>query len=179
MSGNAGGNGARGAPHRARVESDNVRRFPLNTKKIPRTKGFRLGLAMRKKVLGEDYVDKALNDTDGFSMPFQELSSEMAWGRVWTRPGLSLRDRSLITVAQCIALNRANEVKIHVRGAVRNGITRRELQELCLHSFLYCGGPAALDAFHIVEAALPEIEALEKAAKAKRDKLNPRDGARK
>jgi 4-carboxymuconolactone decarboxylase len=100
-------------------------------------------------------------------MPFQELSTEFAWGSVWTRPGLSLRDRSLVSLAQCIALNRPNELRIHLRGAIRNGVTTTEIRELCLHSFLYCGAPASLDAFHIAAAALPEIEALEKAAKRK------------
>ncbi len=101
-------------------------------------------------------------------MPFQEMSTEFAWGNVWTRPGLSLRDRSLVTLAQCIALNRPNEIKIHLRGALRNGVTKTEIRELCLHSFCYCGGPASLDAFHHVQAFLPEVEALEKAARKKR-----------
>lgn len=127
-----------------------------------KSQAFMDGLETRRKVLGPDYVERQLQDPDDFSAPFQQFATECAWGKVWNRPGLSLRDRSLITVAQCIALNRPNEVKIHLRGAVRNGITRAELQELCLHSFLYCGGPASLDAFHIIKAALPEIEALEK-----------------
>jgi 4-carboxymuconolactone decarboxylase len=113
-------------------------------------------------------VERSFKNPDDFSMPFQELATEFAWGSVWTRPGLSLRDRSLVSLAQCIALNRPNELRIHLRGAVRNGVTTTEIRELCLHSFLYCGGPASLDAFHIAAAALPEIEALEKAAKRKR-----------
>jgi 4-carboxymuconolactone decarboxylase len=112
-------------------------------------------------VLGPDYVANALKNADEFSAPFQELATEFAWGMVWPRPGLSLRDRSLVTLAQCIALNRPNEIRIHLRGAVRNGITKTELRELCLHTFLYCGGPASLDAFHAIKAMLPEIEALE------------------
>lgn len=133
-----------------------------------RSKGFEAGLAMRKKVLGADYVENAIKNADEFSMPFQEMSTEFAWGNVWTRPGLSLRDRSLVTLAQCIALNRPNEIKVHLRGAVRNGVTKTEIRELCLHSFCYCGGPASLDAFHLIKAALPEVEALERAAKKKR-----------
>jgi 4-carboxymuconolactone decarboxylase len=74
-------------------------------------------------------------------------------------PGLSLRDRSLATLAMCIALNRPEELKIHLRGAVRNGVTRAEIRELLLHSFLYCGGPAALDAYRVVREALPKLEA--------------------
>ena len=133
-----------------------------------RSKGFRAGLAMRKKVLGADYVENSLRNAGEFGRPFQEMSTEFAWGNVWTRPGLSLRDRSLVTLAQCIALNRPNEIKIHLRGALRNGVTKTEIRELCLHSFCYCGGPASLDAFHFVQAALPEVEALEKAARKKR-----------
>jgi len=132
-----------------------------------KSQGFRDGLEMRKKVLGPDYVERQFQDPDDFTAPFQQWATECAWGKVWNRPGLSLRERSLITLAQCIALNRPNEVKVHLRGAVRNGVTRAELQELCLHSFLYCGGPASLDAFHTIKAALPEIEALEKAAGSK------------
>ncbi len=150
----------------------------MSTKKLPTSKGFKAGLAMRKKVLGEDYVERALHSGSGFSLPFQEIASEMAWGRVWTRPGLSLRERSLITLAQCIALNRPNEIRIHLRGAIRMGVTRQELQELCLHSFLYCGGPAALDAFHIMEAALPEVKAMERAARRKRAKGSARPATR-
>jgi Uncharacterized homolog of gamma-carboxymuconolactone decarboxylase subunit len=137
-------------------------------KKSAKSKAFKAGLAMRKKVLGSDYVEKSFKNADDFSSPFQELATEFAWGSVWTRPGLSLRDRSLVTLAQCIALNRPNEIRIHLRGALRNGVSRAEIRELCLHSFLYCGGPASLDAFHVIKAALPEIEALERAAKKKR-----------
>lgn len=133
-----------------------------------RSKGFEAGLAMRKKVLGADYVEASLANAGEFGMPFQEMSTEFAWGNVWTRPGLSLRDRSLVTLAQCIALNRPNEIRIHLRGALRNGVTKTEIRELCLHSFCYCGGPASLDAFHLIKAALPEVEALERAEKKKR-----------
>ena len=131
---------------------------------VAKSKAFQDGLAMRKKVLGPDYVDRQLQDPDDFTAPFQQWATECAWGKVWNRSPLTLRERSLITLAQCIALNRPREIKVHLRGAVRNGVTRAELQELCLHSFLYCGGPASLDAFHTIKEALPEIEALERAA---------------
>ena len=134
-------------------------------KKPTRSKAFKAGLAMRKKVLGPDHVEKSFRNADEFSMPFQELATEFAWGSVWTRPGLSLRDRSMVTLAQCIALNRPHEIRIHLRGAIRNGITWTEIRELCLHSFLYCGGPASLDAFIAVRDARQEIEAVEKAMK--------------
>ncbi len=137
-------------------------------KKTQRSKAFKAGVAMRSKVLGPDYVKKAFQGADDFIGVFQDYATEHAWGTVWTRPGLSLRDRSMITLAQCIALNRPDEIKVHLRGAIRNGVTKEELRELCLHSFLYCGGPASRDAFHIIKAALPEIELLEKTASAKR-----------
>jgi 4-carboxymuconolactone decarboxylase len=142
----------------------------MATGKTPRSKAFKAGLATRKKVLGADYVERAFKNANPFNQPFQDLATEFAWGSVWTRPGLSLRDRSLVTLAQCIALNRPAEIRVHLRGAIRNGVSKKELSELCLHSFLYCGGPASLDAFHTISAALPEIEALEKAAKKKRGK---------
>ena len=131
---------------------------------------YKAGLAMRKKVLGDDYVDRAFQNADDLNMPFQTLATEFAWGSVWTRPGLSLRDRSLATLSMCIALNRPAELKIHLRGAIRNGITRTELRELILHSFLYCGGPAALDAYKAVRDELPLIEAAEKAVKKAKHK---------
>ena len=136
----------------------------------PRSAAFQAGLAMRKKVLGEDYVERSFKNADDLNMPFQDLATEFAWGTVWTRPGLSLRDRSLLTLSMCIALNRPAEIKIHLRGAIRNGVSREEIRELILHSFLYCGGPAALDAYKAVREELPIIESLEKAAKKKAPK---------
>jgi 4-carboxymuconolactone decarboxylase len=120
---------------------------------------------MRSQVLGEDYVARSFENATDLNMPFQELATEFAWGSVWTRPGLSLRDRSLATLSMCIALNRPAEIKIHLRGAIRNGVTHVELRELILHSFLYCGGPAALDAYKAVRDELPLIAEAEKAAK--------------
>ena len=98
-------------------------------------------------------------------MPFQDLLTEFAWGSVWTRPGLALKTRSMLTLAMCIALNRPHEIRLHLRGAVRNGCTAVELRELLLHSFIYCGGPAAVDAFNVMRTAMPEIEAAEKQAR--------------
>ncbi len=138
------------------------------TKPVVRSKAFKAGIATRSKVLGAEYVKRAFKNADEFSMPFQEIATEFAWGSVWPRKGLSLRDRSLITLAQCIALNRPNEIKVHLRGALRNGISKTELSEMCLHSFLYCGGPASLDAFHVMKTALPELEAEFKAEKKKK-----------
>ncbi len=138
-------------------------------KKTPvRSKAFKAGIATRGKVLGEQYVKRAFKNADEFTLPFQEIATEFAWGSVWNRKGLSLRDRSLVTLAQCIALNRPNEIRIHLRGALRNGISKTELSEMCLHSFLYCGGPASLDAFHVMKETLPGLEAEFKAEKKKR-----------
>ncbi len=130
-----------------------------------KSKAFEDGLAMRKKVLGPDYVAKTLESADELLLPFQELLTEFAWGKVWTRPGLSLKTRSLLTVAMCIALNRPHEIRLHLRGCLRNGVSKEEIRELLMHSFIYCGGPASVDAFHVIRTALPEIEALEKASR--------------
>ncbi|MFN0298746.1 MAG: carboxymuconolactone decarboxylase family protein [Burkholderiales bacterium] len=126
-----------------------------------RSKQFKAGLSLRKRVVGPDYVRASLKNTDEFWMPFQELITEHGWGAVWTRPGLPLKTRSMLTLAFCIALNRPNEIKIHLRGAIRNGMTPLEIREMIIHAFLYCGGPASLDAFHVVKNALPEILAAE------------------
>jgi 4-carboxymuconolactone decarboxylase len=128
-----------------------------------KSKAFEDGLAMRKKVLGPDYVEKTIRDADALLLPFQELLTEFAWGKVWTRPGLNLKTRSLLTLSMCIALNRPHEIKLHLRGALRNGVSKDEIRELLLHAFIYCGGPASVDAFNVVRTALPEIEALERA----------------
>jgi 4-carboxymuconolactone decarboxylase len=138
------------------------------TKKVRRSAAYELGLATRKKVLGPDYVEQAIANADDLGMPFQDLATEFAWGSVWTRAGLTLKERSLLTLGMCIALNRPNEIRIHLRGAIRNGMSRAQIRELLLHSFLYCGGPAALDACAVVRNALPEIEAAEKALKKKK-----------
>ena len=137
-------------------------------KKSTRSKTFKTGITTRSKVLGADYVKRAFKNADAFTLPFQEIATEFAWGSVWPRKGLSLRDRSLVTLAQCIAQNRPHEIKVHLRGALRNGISKTELSELCLHSFVYCGGPASLDAFRVMQDALPELEAELKAERKKR-----------
>ncbi len=129
---------------------------------------------MRSKVLGQDYVERSFDSADDLNLPFQELATEFAWGSVWTRPGLSLRDRSLMTLSMCIALNRPAELKIHLRGAVRNGVTREEIRELLLHSFLYCGGPAALDAYRVVREEWAKILKNEETQKTSSPKNNRR-----
>lgn len=120
---------------------------------------YEAGLAVRRAVLGTAYVDKALAAADSFSQPLQELVTENAWGTVWTREGLSRRDRSLITVAMLIALNRPHEIKLHLRGALNNGLSREEIRELLLHAGVYCGMPAAVDAFRVARELFAEIDA--------------------
>ena len=141
---------------------------------MPKSAGYKKGLAMRKQVLGPDYVEQTLKNADALLMPFQDLLTEFAWGSVWTRPGLELKTRSMLTLAMCIALNRPHEIKLHLRGAVRNGCSAVELRELLLHSFIYCGGPAAVDAFNVMRTAMPEIEAAEKLAGKVRKKAGAR-----
>lgn len=132
---------------------------------MKKSAAYEAGLAIRKKVLGPDYVEQTLKNADELMLPFQDLLTEFAWGSVWTRPGLALKTRSMLTLAMCIALNRPHEIKLHLRGALRNGCTVIEIRELLLHSFIYCGGPAAVDAFNVIRTALPEIEATEKEAR--------------
>lgn len=146
---------------------------------MKKSAAYEAGLAVRKKVLGPDYVEKTLKDADELLLPFQDLLTEFAWGSVWTRPGLALKTRSMLTLAMCIALNRPHEIKLHLRGALRNGCTVIEIRELLLHSFIYCGGPAAVDAFNVIRTALPEIEATEKEARrtAKNEVAVPRKKA--
>ncbi|GAB3645958.1 carboxymuconolactone decarboxylase family protein [Ramlibacter alkalitolerans] len=104
------------------------------------------GLATRRKVLGDEYVDGALSRVTPFTDPMQELVTKHAWGNTWQRPGLDLKTRSIVTVSMLVALNRPHELKAHVRGALNNGVTREELQEIFLHASVYCGFPAAIDA---------------------------------
>ena len=105
------------------------------------------GLAMRKQVMGEAFVAAAFANATAFTAPIQEHITRAAWGDVWQRPGLDLKTRSLITVAMLTALGKQNELKGHVRGAMNNGATVAEIQEVLLHATVYCGVPAAVEAF--------------------------------
>ena len=108
---------------------------------------FDKGLATRTQVMGQDFVDKALGGATDFTQPMQEHITAKAWGDVWQRPGLELKTRSMITVAMLIAMGKQNELKGHVRGALNNGVTPAELQEILLHAAVYCGVPSAVEAF--------------------------------
>ena len=115
------------------------------------------GLATRRAVLGDAYVDNALAKATPFSAPLQELVTRNAWGNTWQRDGIDLRTRSIVTVSMLVALGRMHELKIHVRGALNNGVTQTQLQEIFLHASVYCGFPAAVDAFRaaaeVIDAA--------------------------
>ena len=108
---------------------------------------FDKGLVTRKQVMGEDYVDAAFAKATNFTRPIQDHITRAAWGDVWQREGLYRRTRSLVTVAMLTALGRQHELKLHVRGALKNGATPEEIQEVLLHATIYCGVPAAVDAF--------------------------------
>lgn len=123
---------------------------------------FEKGLALRKQVLGADYVEKSMAGADSFSMPMQELSTEYCWGHVWTRPGLALRDRSLINIAMISALNRPHELKLHVKAALNNGLSREEIREVILQVAVYCGVPAGIDSTRIAREAFAEVDAAKK-----------------
>jgi 4-carboxymuconolactone decarboxylase len=120
---------------------------------------FEKGLAMRRAVLGAEYVDKSIQSADDFNRPMQELVTEYCWGAVWNRPGLDRRTRSMLNLAMLSALNRPHELKLHVRGALNNGVTKEEITEVLLQVAIYCGVPAAIDSFRVAREALKEAEA--------------------
>ncbi len=117
------------------------------------------GLEIRREVVGADYVERSLAASDDFNMPLQEYITKYAWGDIWRRPGLDRRSRSILNIGMLTALNRPAELKLHLRGALRNGVTREEIRECLLQSAVYCGAPAALDAFRIAREMFAEIEA--------------------
>ncbi|TMG26942.1 MAG: 4-carboxymuconolactone decarboxylase [Chloroflexi bacterium] len=112
------------------------------------------GLKARREVLGDAYVDRATKNATDLTRDFQDLITRYAWGEVWTRPGLDRRIRSCITVAMTVALNRPDELALHLRGARRNGVTIGELREVLLQTAVYCGVPAAHTAFRVAQEVL-------------------------
>lgn len=116
------------------------------------------GLAMRKAVLGEDYVNRSMEAADDFNRPFQDYLNEHCWGAVWTRPGLSLKTRSLLNLAMLSALNRGAELELHLRGALNNGVTREEIAEVFIQAALYCGAPAGVESFRIARKVFASID---------------------
>ncbi len=120
---------------------------------------FRDGLVVRREVLGADYVDASLARSDEFMAGFQKLTTELAWGTIWTRPGLERKTRSMIVLAMLAAMSKPNELKLHVRGALTNGVTREEIKEILMQACVYAGIPAGLEAFHAAAAVFKEIDA--------------------
>jgi 4-carboxymuconolactone decarboxylase len=114
------------------------------------------GLSVRKEVLGEEYVERALGNVTEFTEPIQQLVTEYCWGAVWTRDGIDRKTRSLLNVGMLTAMNRQHELAAHVRGAVNNGCTAVEIREVLLQAAIYCGLPAALDSFRTAEKVLTE-----------------------
>lgn len=115
------------------------------------SKRFVSGLRIRQAVLGRTHVDQSLEQATEFSRPLQELVTEYAWGEIWGRPGLDLRTRSMLNIAMLTALNRTHELTGHIRGALNNGVTEQEIQEVLLQTMIYCGAPAALEATRAAE----------------------------
>ena len=120
---------------------------------------YQQGLAVRREVMGDSFVDKALDATTDFTQPLQELVTTNAWGEVWVRPGISKQTRSLITIATLAALKASTELKGHVRGALRNGCSIEEIQEVLLHCTVYCGMPAGMEAFRAAKEAIEQWQA--------------------
>ena len=120
------------------------------------TETYDKGLEIRRAVLGDEYVDKAMTAADDFNQPMQDLVTEYCWGSVWGRPGLPRKTRSLINLAMLSALNRSPELKLHVRGALTNGVTKKEITEVFLQVAIYCGVPSAIDAFRTAREVFAE-----------------------
>lgn len=115
------------------------------------------GMQVRRAVLGDAHVDGSLENLNPFNEEFQEMITRHAWGDIWTRPGLSRHTRSLITISMLIGMNHAEELKMHLKAARNNGVTRNEIKELLMHSTIYCGIPAANAAFQLAASVWDEI----------------------
>lgn len=116
------------------------------------------GMTVRRAVLGDAHVDRSMRNTNDFNREYQDLIARYAWGEIWTRPGLPRETRSLITIALLVALNRPEELRMHIRAAFQNGVSRDQIKEVLLHATIYCGVPAANSAFHAAEAVLAEMD---------------------
>jgi 4-carboxymuconolactone decarboxylase len=119
---------------------------------------FDKGLQTRREVLGAEYVDQAIAHADDFNREMQELVTQYCWGDVWNRPGLDRKTRSFLNLAMLTALNRPHEIKLHVRGAIHNGMTKDEIKEVFLQAAIYCGVPAAIDSFRIAREVFKEMD---------------------
>lgn len=119
---------------------------------------FEQGLEIRRSVLGPEYVDKSIDNATDFNREMQALVTEYCWGEIWSRPGLPKKTRSMLNLAMITALNRPHELKLHVRGAIRNGLTKDEIKEVFLQAAIYCGVPAAIDSFRNAQEVFEEME---------------------
>lgn len=118
---------------------------------------FEKGLKTRREVLGSEYVDNSIKNAGEFNMPMQELVTQYAWNEIWNRPGLDRRSRSMINLAMLTALNRPHELKLHLKGAINNGLTKDEIREILMQTAIYCGVPAAIDSFKCAKEVFAEM----------------------
>ena len=118
---------------------------------------FEKGLNIRKSVLGAEFVEKSFAAADDFNRPLQEVVTQYCWGEIWGRPGLDKKTRSLLNLAMLSALNRPHEVKMHIKGALNNGVTKEEIREVFLQVAIYCGVPAGVDSFRIAKEVFTEL----------------------
>lgn len=125
---------------------------------MDRTEKFEKGLQTRREVLGDEYVNKALDSATEYNWPMQQFVTEYCWDEIWNRPGMSRKDRSLLNLGMVSALGRTNELKAHVRGALNNGWTKEELREAFLQIAVYCGVPTAIDSFRVAQEVINDME---------------------
>ena len=123
---------------------------------------FKQGLAVRREVLGADYVDSSLARADDFNAAFQQMTTEIAWGMCWSRPGIDRKTRSMINLTMLSALNRGAELRLHLKAALTNGVSRDEIKEILMQVGAYCGIPAALESFKIATEVLAEYDEAQK-----------------
>jgi 4-carboxymuconolactone decarboxylase len=140
------------------MNGDHGRLLKDKSMSMNENEAFKAGLAARKKVLGEKYVNDALSKVDDFTEPLQQYLTEHAWGAVWARDGLPLKTRSMLNLAMLSAINRPHELKIHIRGALNNGVTKEEMREIFLQVGVYCGAPAALESFKLAQEVFKELD---------------------
>ena len=118
---------------------------------------FEKGLKTRREVLGAEYVDQSIQNADEFNRPLQELVTENCWNEIWNRSGLDRKTRSIVNLAMITALNRPHELKLHIKGAINNGLTKDEIREIFLQTVIYCGVPAAIDSFRNAKEVFKEM----------------------
>jgi 4-carboxymuconolactone decarboxylase len=128
----------------------------VKEREMKKTEQHAKGMKVRREVLGKEHVQRALANENSFNAAFQDLITRYAWGEIWGRPGLPRKTRSLVTIAMMVALNRQEELRLHLRAAANAGVTRKEIQEVLLQTAIYCGVPAANTAFHVAEEVLVE-----------------------